>query len=1247
MKSPLRLVLAPLLWLAASTSSAEALGPSSQRRVSGPSAEDVAAKVSGAIDQLEPAPADGRRLTSLKVPSNALGDVDGNGLVNILDLLRVRDIGIGRGTPPSPSEIKAGDLNGDERVDGADAAYLRDVLLQLRALPHVVERAADLPLSEVSPCQARNPVVLLDHTFERTTGPPLEELVEFSLPVAAQVCLELMPEPGAGHDVTAGTLSLDGEVLLGPSDFMQSSGGMRTARTLSGGPHEFVGRLESKPGTKIRVRVIVAGPTIDSIDPLYASVGAILTLMGEGFSGPATLEVRGLALQSPTAEPDGRVATGVIPAALPIGPVTIRTPFGSATSAEVFVPATPKGVVRLFDRSVHPDPTGDGDPDITGVALVDDGHRLGIAATFAAALPPAASVAVQIQRLDRPEVNIQWSEGALVSAPPGTIAAVSGTQFALAMDLEHAGTTDLETLGRFSIVLTVTAVSGSDAWPDSHPFDARPIVAPRYLGYRATDPAAVAARHGAQYLLTAEDSDVSLMAIPPGMSLDEAMDVFIADPDAIGVFPDPMVYATYVPTGMTAPCITVAGAPTVDTGTDPVIAQWNLDAIGAPDAWANNDLGLPSGAGVTVIVADTGVNDHDEFAGGVDFLAAQNLISGAGDDVSDPSGHGTAVAGIIAARAANGGIAGVAPGAKVIPFRILQANGTTDEFTVAFALNRAMKMQDSDPTIRAINFSMAESEFWMAVADEVEDHYYVETTGGISWRNWPSLVGKEAAERMVVVAAAGNSGSDPVRGPIGSTYPATIEGAINVGAVVADGSGVIAAWPGTTPDTRVAVAAPGGFSVGGAAAIQSTSHLGPTQLSCLGGTSAASAHVAGAAAVLMSGSGCGGNLSPAAVRDLLRRTVQTVDGTPGQVGAGMIRLDQAVETMNESCILPHATSGGITRGAPVLDTGFAQDNAYFLLPDGTAVAPDPPVGQGEFSPIPLGRTASFIVGDPEPAEGGADLLLAGAVGSPVITVLRVSGGMAVGSPSSVTLPAPVAAEAVIVSGRPDATNQTPRRALVPIVGGLASITLHDGFFAVTSLINLPGAVGLSSASQRSIAAAIKRVAVVSSFGPSSVVHLLRYDVNANTATIEGNTPLLFTPSSIAVTNVKLTAPMVGGPGIGEYPVWLSDGLGHAAIAGISGGVARFVPFTLPGDLEVIASPNRAVVYGYDRDVIWIFGSRTAIEVTQIPLAQGSSISAASISAGGSRLAFSDAHNYFNPNRPRQPHWYYALLVFNL
>jgi subtilisin family serine protease len=132
-----------------------------------------------------------------------------------------------------------------------------------------------------------------------------------------------------------------------------------------------------------------------------------------------------------------------------------------------------------------------------------------------------------------------------------------------------------------------------------------------------------------------------------------------------------------------------------------VASAW---AVGSPGAyavqWAPGALRLPlahtlsTGAGVRVAVLDTGIDaTHPALAGhllpGFDFVDFDNDPAEVGSPATHPSyGHGTHVAGIVAL---------VAPSAKIIPLRVLDADGTGNAWVLADALLYAVD-PDHNPT---------------------------------------------------------------------------------------------------------------------------------------------------------------------------------------------------------------------------------------------------------------------------------------------------------------------------------------------------------------------------------------------------------------------------------------------------------------------------------------------------------------------------------------------------------------------
>src|SRR5690606_38523644 len=104
--------------------------------------------------------------------------------------------------------------------------------------------------------------------------------------------------------------------------------------------------------------------------------------------------------------------------------------------------------------------------------------------------------------------------------------------------------------------------------------------------------------------------------------------------------------------------------------------EQSVPALGLPDVWQRRDAqdrGL-TGAGIKVAILDTGIDHTHPDLGGClgancKVVAGYNFTdSGEPDDAMDKNGHGTHVAGIVAA---NGELKGVAPGASLYAFKVL------------------------------------------------------------------------------------------------------------------------------------------------------------------------------------------------------------------------------------------------------------------------------------------------------------------------------------------------------------------------------------------------------------------------------------------------------------------------------------------------------------------------------------------------------------------------------------------------
>src|SRR5688500_11316677 len=133
--------------------------------------------------------------------------------------------------------------------------------------------------------------------------------------------------------------------------------------------------------------------------------------------------------------------------------------------------------------------------------------------------------------------------------------------------------------------------------------------------------------------------------------------------------------------------------------------QWGLEMVKAQEAWPTS-----TGVGAVVAVIDTGVRrDHPDLGGrlldGFDFVGDDPIETGDEDsDPEDGNGHGTHVTGIAVANRDNDeGITGVAPGARVLPLRVLDDNGEGFADDTIKAIDYAIKSH-----VHVINLSLGD-----------------------------------------------------------------------------------------------------------------------------------------------------------------------------------------------------------------------------------------------------------------------------------------------------------------------------------------------------------------------------------------------------------------------------------------------------------------------------------------------------------------------------------------------------------
>lgn len=291
--------------------------------------------------------------------------------------------------------------------------------------------------------------------------------------------------------------------------------------------------------------------------------------------------------------------------------------------------------------------------------------------------------------------------------------------------------------------------------------------------------------------------------------------------------------------------------------------QWHMAMIGSEKAWE-----WTTGRDVVVAVIDTGISQVDDLAGralapGWDFVDDD-------DDPSDENGHGTHVAGTVAQSTHNGkGVAGLAHDAALMPVRVLDRHGSGHTADIADGIRWAVKHG-----AKVINLSLGGYARSAVLEDAVRD---------------------AVKAGVVVVAAAGNGFGPPV------AFPAAYEGAIAVSSVRFDRQ--LAPYSSYGPGTTLA--APGGDKNvdqnGDGQPDGVLQQIPGGRYEWYQGTSMASPHVAGAAALLASAGVTRGE----AIRNLLVSTAQPA-GDRDRFGAGTLDAGAAVTRVR--------VNGGIFRG---------------------------------------------------------------------------------------------------------------------------------------------------------------------------------------------------------------------------------------------------------------------------------------------------------------------------------------------
>ena len=298
------------------------------------------------------------------------------------------------------------------------------------------------------------------------------------------------------------------------------------------------------------------------------------------------------------------------------------------------------------------------------------------------------------------------------------------------------------------------------------------------------------------------------LALVNGMSVllpPAAEKALLARPEVLRVDVDARVRALVKPPW--------AGKPDKDDE-PPQELPWGVNRIDAEWAWATS-----RGAGVGVAVIDTGIDkDHadldDNIAGGINFVGKPSWKPADPNKWDDDNGHGTHVAGIIAAEDNDIGVVGVAPSASLFGVKVLDKTGSGYISDVIAGIEWCIAQAALD-NVHVINMSLGTDT------------------------DVPSLEAAcdlAAAAGLLVVAAAGNDGT-------AVDYPGAYSSVIAVAAT--DINDARPSW--SSPGSAVAIAAPG---------VDVTSTWKGGGYAAKSGTSMATPHVAGTLALNLAASLC-------------------------------------------------------------------------------------------------------------------------------------------------------------------------------------------------------------------------------------------------------------------------------------------------------------------------------------------------------------------------------------------------------
>lgn len=349
--------------------------------------------------------------------------------------------------------------------------------------------------------------------------------------------------------------------------------------------------------------------------------------------------------------------------------------------------------------------------------------------------------------------------------------------------------------------------------------------------------------------------------------------------------------------GVAGLALALVAGPAGATHDERFAEQWNLAQIGAPAAWATS-----TGQGVTVGIVDTGVDvDHPDLAGKVDALAT--CLGGPCREGAAPDriGHGTAMAGVVAAAHDGVGIVGVAPDARLVVAKAIADDGMG---TTADINNAIRWVVDRGADVVNLSLGGADRRFVTLAGTPL--------ASGIEYAWSRGAIPVLAAGNYDDVLADDVPADEGLLGESASYNYGDLD-AVVVGAT--DRGGEVAGYSVALGDAKWGVVAPGG---GDEPAEGVLVPLPGRRHAVVSGTSVAAPHVAGILALLRAQ-----DLPPAEAVDRLLATAEA--GSCGRGCRGRVRADAAVassvavtEARSQEAEVRAGQSGGDGRVDPAL-----------------------------------------------------------------------------------------------------------------------------------------------------------------------------------------------------------------------------------------------------------------------------------------------------------------------------------------